>query len=358
VKRTNLSGVQKREEDAPAQGFSFIDPSGDLIDDEETLTRIKSLAIPPAYTDVWICPLANGHLQATGRDARGRKQYRYHPQWRRTRDESKFGRMIAFGNALPNIRAAVARDLTAPGLTRDKLLATLVRLLETTRIRVGNDEYARQNRSFGLTTMQVRHVDVEGATMYFSFRGKSGKHHKIELRDRKLARILARCREIPGREIFCYLDPSGNTHRIHSEDVNEYIRTISGGEFTAKDFRTWAGTLIAAEQLCECGYRETESECRKAIVNAVAEVAEQLGNTPEVCKKSYIHPGILDAFSQGAIFPINELGHANGSDHDGISDAEAALIRFLENIKPSSQARPESRRQRRATTGRAMRETG
>lgn len=268
--------------------FRYLRPDGKALREAETLARIRRLAIPPAWEDVWICVRDDGHLQATGRDARGRKQYRYHPRWREVRDETKYGRMLAFAKALPRIRRRVSQDLALPGLPREKVLATVVRLLETTRIRVGNQEYARANDSFGLTTLRTRQVRVKGSTMSFRFRGKSGVQHDVALNDRKLATIVRRMRDLPGYELFQYVDEAGETRAVDSADVNEYLRSAAGEEFTSKDFRTWAGTVLAAQALHECG--------KNQLKQAIARVARQLGNTPAVCRKCYIHPAVIDAY--------------------------------------------------------------
>lgn len=278
------------------KSFTYTGPDGKAVKDPETLRRIRSLAIPPAWTDVWICPLANGHLQAVGRDAKGRRQYRYHPLYRKVRDETKFGRMIAFAAALPAIRKRVAEDLSLPGLPKQKVLATIVRLLETTFIRVGNEEYARENDSYGLTTFEDRHVRINGSKLRFRFRGKSGQEHDIEMDDPKLARVVKQCRDLPGFELFQYLDDDGSQAKIGSEDVNEYLREITGEDFTAKDFRTWAGTILAARSLVNCGECDLATETKKRIIDAVKEVAGLLGNRPATCRKYYIHPAILDAY--------------------------------------------------------------
>jgi DNA topoisomerase I len=281
------------------KGFSYIGLDGAPIRDDETLRRIKSLAIPPAWEQVWICAQANGHLQATGRDAKGRKQYRYHPRWRATRDETKYAHMIAFGRALPSIRERVERDLSLPGLPREKVLATVVRLLETTLIRVGNEEYAKSNQSYGLTTMRDRHVQIEGTRLRFAFRGKSGVRHNLDLHDRRLAQIVRRCRDLPGYELFQYIDDAGQHQTIDSADVNDYLRAISGEDFTAKDFRTWAGTVLAALALQEFESFDSQSQAKKNVVSAIQNVAERLGNTPSVCRKCYVHPAIIDAYLEG-----------------------------------------------------------
>jgi DNA topoisomerase-1 len=279
--------------------FSFKSADGKAVRDAETLRRIKSLAIPPAWTEVWICPRENGHIQATGRDARGRKQYRYHPRWREVRDESKYGRMMAFGEALPRIRQRVERDLKATGMPRHKVLATVTRLLETTLIRVGNDEYAQSNKSYGLTTLRNGHVKVRGPSIVFDFVGKSGKRHRIDMRDPRLARTIRRCQELPGQELFCYVDDDGQPRDVTSGDVNDYLREIAGAEFTAKDFRTWSGTALAAIALQEFEQFTSTKEAKRNIVKAIEAVAQMLGNTPAICRKCYVHPAILDSYLEG-----------------------------------------------------------
>lgn len=269
--------------------------------DAATLKRIKSLVIPPAWTDVWICADARGHLQAVGRDARGRKQYRYHLDWRTIRDETKFNRMIAFGKALPEIRRHVRRAIRKKGMSREKILAAVVRLLEITALRVGNDEYAQENKSFGLTTLQDRHARVNGATIEFNFRGKSGKHQSVSVEHPILARIVRKCQDLPGQELFQYLDEAGKVRDVTSSDVNEYLATITGKDFTAKDFRTWTGTVLAALALREFEPIGSKAKAKKNIVRAINHVAQRLGNTPAVCKKCYIHPVIFDSYLDGAL---------------------------------------------------------
>jgi len=280
--------------------FRYVTPHGRTVADPATLQRIKSLAIPPAWKDVWICADANGHLQATGRDARGRKQYRYHPRWRAVRDEVKYGRLIAFAEALPRIRARVAADLRKPGLPRDKVLGAVVQLLEKTLIRVGNEEYARQNGSVGLTTMRDQHAKIRGGSVRFEFRGKSGIEHEIDLHDPTLARVVKACRDLPGYELFQYVDADGKRQVIDSADVNAYLREISGQDFTAKDFRTWAGTVLAAKALAAVDAATTNRQAKRQVAAAVEQVAKRLGNTTAVCRKCYIHPAILDAYMDGA----------------------------------------------------------
>lgn len=279
--------------------FSYVDLDGKPIHDPETLKRIKSLAIPPAWTDVWISPVAVGHIQATGRDARGRKQYRYHPDWREARDETKYHRMVAFGQALPQIRSRVEADLARSGLPREKVLATVVRLLEATLIRVGNEEYARENKHYGLTTMRNRHVDVAGSTLNFHFKGKSGIEHRVDVADHRLAKIVKRLQDLPGHHLFQYVDEEGNRQDVDSDAVNAYLQEISGHNFTAKDFRTWAGTLLAAQALQEFESFDSETQARKNVVQAIERVAERLGNTPSVCRKCYVHPEIIAAYMDG-----------------------------------------------------------
>ena len=282
-----------------AKGFRYTDPDGKPVRDKETLARIKSLVIPPAWTDVWICTYPNGHLQATGRDARGRKQSRYHPRWREVRDETKYERMALFAQALPRIRERVEHDLSLPGLPREKVLATIIKLMEETHIRVGNTEYAKENGSYGLTTMRNKHVDIHGSRITFDFKGKSGVHHAIDLNDRRLAKIIKRCEDIPGYELFQYLDHDGNHHSIDSHDVNEYLREITGEHFTAKDFRTWAGSVLAGEMLRQIGPFTTATQAKKNVLQAITAVAAQLGNTPSVCRKCYVHPAVLEAYLSG-----------------------------------------------------------
>ncbi len=281
------------------RGFIYRNSDDKRVKDKPTLARIQHLAVPPAWTNVWINPLANGHLQATGRDARGRKQYRYHEDWRKQRDETKFDHMLAFARALPHIRRRVKRDLSRKGMSREKVLATVVRLLEATLIRVGNDEYARENASYGLTTMHNRHVRVKGGKVQFRFRGKSAKRHEISLLDPQLARIVRRCQEIPGQELFAYEDEEGKARDVRSQDVNDYLREISGADYTAKDFRTWAGTVLAARALKDLAAGTRPAQAKRNIVAAVEAVARTLGNTPTVCRKSYVHPGILDSYLAG-----------------------------------------------------------
>jgi len=279
--------------------FEYFDTKGKPIRDEQRLLRIKRLAIPPAWSDVWICSSPNGHIQATGRDARGRKQYRYHERWREIRDENKYDRLVNFGKALPKIRRRLKKDLAQSGLPREKVLATIVQLLERSLIRVGNEEYARENKSFGLTTMQDRHVDVKGSKLRFRFRGKSGRQHEVDVTDRRIARIVSRLQDLPGQSLFQYLDDEGNARDITSQDVNEYLREITGEDFTAKDFRTWAGTVLAAIALSTAGEFETKKQAKANIKEAIEAVAKMLGNTPTICRQCYIHPIVLETYLKG-----------------------------------------------------------
>ena len=293
-----VPGILRRRR---GRAFHYRHADGAPVRDPRTLGRIRALAIPPAWREVWICSADDGHLQATGRDARQRKQYRYHRRWREVRDETKYGRLIPFSAALPRIRRRVARDLARPGLPREKVLATVVRLLETTRARIGNEEYARENESFGLTTLRERQVRVRGSRLKFRFRGKSGVEHAIELDDHRLAAIVRRMQDLPGEELFRYVDDDGETRRIESDDVNAYLREISGEDFTSKDFRTWAGTVLAARALHALGPCASQSEGKRNIVQAIVAVAGALGNTRAVCRKCYIHPEIIQSYLEGQL---------------------------------------------------------
>jgi DNA topoisomerase I len=312
-------------------GFDYRAPDGTPICDFATLNRIKSLVIPPAWVDVWICPYPNGHVQATGRDARRRKQYRYHPRWRETRDETKYGKMLVFSRVLPLIRARVEADLRRPGLPRQRVLAAIVRLLELTLFRIGNVEYSKANKSFGLTTLRDRHAVIEGNRVRLSFRGKSGVLHEGDINDRRLARIVKNCRDLPGYELFQYLDEDGNRHTVDSADVNDYLREISGEEVTAKDFRTWAGTNLAAIALKQFVGFDSEAKRKKAIVHAVEYVAKHLGNTVAVCRKCYIHPAILEGYLDGSLLEtLAERTQVYVAENTGgMSAEEAAVSAFL-----------------------------
>jgi DNA topoisomerase I len=318
-----MPGIRREQHNG---GFRYCYATGDVVREERVLGRIKSLAIPPAWTEVWICPDPCGHLQATGRDARGRKQNRYHPRWREIRDETKYARMIAFARVLPRIRRRVGTDLALPDLPRKKVLATVVRLLEVSLIRVGNEEYARQNKSFGLTTMKDRHVDVNGSSLTFRFRGKSGKWHEVDIRDGGLARIVKSCQEVPGQELFQYYNEEGKRDSISSEDVNEYLREISGTDFTAKDFRTWAGTVLAARALREFQRFDSKAQARKNLVQAIESVAQRLGNTVAVCRKCYVHPDVIGAYLDGTLVTMLKRR------------AERQLSRELKHLPPEEGA--------------------
>ena len=322
-------------------GFRYVDKDGMPVEDEDTLARIKALVIPPAWTDVWICASANGHLQATGRDARKRKQYRYHAKWRSVRDEVKYERMLNFGQALPKIRGAVDTALKLPGLPREKVLATIVRLLEVTMMRIGNEEYARTNKSFGLTTLRSRHVKVDGKDIDFNFRGKSGVFHTIHLEDRRLAKIIARTRELPGQDLFQYVDEEGEPHTVDSGDVNEYLQQITGEEYTAKDFRTWSGTVLAALALHEFEKFDSETQAKKNIVRAIESVAERLGNTPTICRKCYVHPAVIDAYLEGTVLEAlhKETTRQLVDDLHSLSPEEAAVLTLLQQrLQQAAQA--------------------
>ncbi len=304
---------------------------GSRITNQRTIDRINAIVIPPAWTDVWICTDPRGHIQATGRDDRGRKQYRYHPRWRAVRDEAKFDRMLEFGEVLPTIRKQVDHDLARQGLPREKVLATVVRLLETSLIRVGSEEYVRENKSYGLTTFRNRHAQVEGSSIHFAFRGKSGIKHAIDVRDRKLANIVKRMRDLPGYHLFQYIDNDGSLQEVDAEDVNDYLRQIAGNGFSAKDFRTWAGTVMCAVMLRDCCGWESESEAKKHVVEAVKSVASSLGNTPAVCRKSYIHPVIIESYyDDPALNAVwNRTEEAIVAEHGSLAPDEAAVLQLL-----------------------------
>ena len=318
-------GIRRRRK---GRGFSYVDRDGHVIRDAAELRRIQRLAIPPAWSDVWISPSPLGHIQATGRDARGRKQYRYHERWREVRDEAKYGRLSDFAKALPRIRARIDADLARPGIPRERVLATAIRVLEETFMRVGNVEYARANGSFGLTTLRSKHVDVDGSRIVFRFRGKSGKDHEVDVRDRRLAKVVARLEQLPGQELFQYLDENGELRVIASDDVNEYLREISNEDVSAKDFRTWAGTVLAARALAELGPAKNERIANKRIVQAIDVVAARLGNTRAVCRKCYIHPGVLDAYEAGDL-PAALRRPEKESKGRGLSNHEAAVAAML-----------------------------
>ena len=316
-------GIRRRR---TGHGFVYVDATGGRVSDEKTLARIRALAIPPAWTRVWICRAPNGHIQATGRDKKGRKQYRYHDRWRAVRDATKYERMIAFGQALPRIRRGVERDLARRGLPREKVLAAVVRLLDETHIRIGNAEYARENNSYGLTTLRDRHVKIKGATMEFHFVGKSGKKHEVILQDRRLAGIVKRCQDIPGYDLFQYLDTEGERQTIHSEDVNDYLRALSGEEFSAKDFRTWAGTVLTLQALRKRGAAEGRRQAETNVREAIKATARVLGNTPAVCRRSYVHPAVINHYLAGQLAQLNQVGRTRR----GLRRAEQILLHLLE----------------------------
>jgi DNA topoisomerase I len=308
--------------------FIYLDTEGKKIRDEQRLLRIKRLAIPPAWTDVWICPSPTGHIQATGRDARRRKQYRYHERWREIRDENKFARLADFATALPKIRKRVDHDIKLAGLPREKVLATVVRLLERTLIRVGNDEYARANKSFGLTTIKDRHVTLRGEHLRFRFRGKSGRQHEIDVRDRQVAKIISRLQDLPGQELFQYIDDDGEVRDVRSQDVNDYLREVTNENFTAKDFRTWAGTLLSALALNAQGGFETKKQGKVNVKTAISAVAQILGNTRAICRKCYVHPAIIEAYLSGK--QIAGLGERiKTPDKNNLYAIERAILKFL-----------------------------
>ena len=317
-------GLQRKRSGA---GFRYVTADGKRANRAD-LKRIRELAIPPAWEQVWICTHPNGHLQATGRDAKGRKQYIYHPQWHAVRTETKFNRLAAFGRALPKIRRRVARDLRLRGLPREKVVAAVVRLLEQTHIRVGNPEYADENQSFGLSTMRNRHVAVRGQRLQFRFRGKSGKFHQVDFTNQRLARIVKRCQDLPGYDLFQYIDDAGEIRNMTSEDVNDYLRAIAGEEFSAKDFRTWAGTIQTAQILRHHDGDDNEEPTESALVAAIDGVAAALGNTRAVCRKYYIHPAITDAYLDGTLTQWF-TGPAPRSTRTGLSSDEAAVLRLL-----------------------------
>jgi DNA topoisomerase-1 len=313
------------------RGFRYFKADGSPLTDPRRLAWIRSLAIPPAWTDVWICPDRRGHLQATGRDARGRKVYRYHPEWRAARDETKYERLVAFGQALPAIRRRVARDLRRPGLSREKVLAMVVTLLGEAALRIGNEPYARENNSFGLTTLRGRHVTAGATRVRFRFRGKSGKVSDVSISDRRLARMVARLQELPGQELFQYLDDEGEAHGIRSDDVNAYLRKITGDVFTAKDFRTWEGTVIAARALATDGARDPQERSKHDVVRAVERVAERLGNTPAVSRQAYVHPEVVAAYLEGETLPGAKSSTAGSARaQQGLSREEAAVLVLLQ----------------------------
>ncbi len=320
-------GIARRRAGA---GFAYRLPKGGPVKDEATLQRIRSLAVPPAWTEVWICPHPDGHIQATGRDARGRKQYRYHPRWREVRDAAKYDHLLDFARTLPSIRARIEEDMARPGLPREKVLATVVHLLESTLIRVGNDEYAQKNDSYGLTTLKDRHVRVDGPELRFAFKGKSGKTWRLGLKDRRVARIVRACQDLPGQELFQYLDEGGETRDVTSADINAYLREITGRDITAKDFRTWAGTVLAALALREFERVDSKSAAQRNIRAAIDRVAARLGNTPTICRKCYVHPAVLDGYLEGSLAEeVEAAAQAELRDIADLPPEEAAVLALL-----------------------------
>jgi DNA topoisomerase-1 len=320
--------------------FRYVGPDGRAIRDAATRQRIADIVIPPAWTDVWISPIANGHIQATGRDARGRKQYRYHPRWREVRDEQKYSRMVAFGGVLPRIRGRVAADMARQGMSRELVLAAVTRLLDLTYMRVGSDEYAKENDSYGLTTLRDRHVDVHGARIAIRYRGKSGVHHEVRIEDRRLARILARCQDLPGEELFEWRDDHGELHQVTADDVNDYLREISGADVTSKDFRTWAGTVLAWRALRDVGPAESETASKRQIVAAIKQVSARLGNTPAVCRRCYVHPDVLASYTDGRLVTVKTGGERRTrAAATALSDEERAVLRLLRSKRPAARRR-------------------
>jgi DNA topoisomerase-1 len=316
------------------KSFRYYDSRGRLVRDPAVLRRIQSLVIPPAWKDVWICSSAQGHLQATGRDARNRKQYRYHPRYRAAREENKYGKLILFGQVLPRIRRKVRHDLTLPGLPEEKVLATVVRLMDLVQIRVGNEEYARDNQSYGLTTMRNRHVRINGSTLHFQFKGKSGKVHELDLQDRRLAAIVKRSRDLPGYELFQYLDERGAHMPLESGMVNQYLRETTGEDITAKDFRTWHGTVQAAQELGTCGVASSKTEVRRNVVAATKAVAGKLGNRPATCRKHYIHPAVLELYEAGRLDGYMSAT-ATGQKLRGLEACERCVLKMLQSYLPN-----------------------
>ena len=308
-------------------GFAYFDPHGKPVTDPATLDRILNLAIPPAWKDVWICMRERGHLQVTGRDARGRKQNRYHARWHKIRDADKFARLLGFARALPRIRRRVTRDLGQPGLSREKVVATIVRLLEMTFARIGNEEYARQNGTFGLTTLRDRHVKFKGSTVRFLFRGKTGREVEIGVTNRRVASVVKRCEELPGQMLFQYIDPAGDRRTVTSDDVNQYLREVSGEDYTAKDFRTWGATVLAASALRELVGFESDTEAKHNVVAAIDSVARRLGHTRAVCRHSYVHPAVIDTYMEGSLESVLSL--VDGRTHRNLKAEEAAVIALL-----------------------------
>jgi DNA topoisomerase-1 len=346
----SLPGISRRR---VGRGFSYVDPDGRVIREREHIRRFRSLVIPPAWSDVWICPAPEGHLQVTARDARGRKQYRYHPDFRAHRDHEKFDKMVELSDVLWQVRKRVERDVALPGLQRDKVMATLVWLLERTLIRVGSHELAKENNSFGLTTLRRRHVSIEGSTLRFEFRGKSGVAHAVAVTDRRIARIVQRCRELPGRELFQYVDARGRRQIVYADDVNTYLREITGRDVTAKDFRTWMGTMLAAAALREMGLAPTKRAAERNVLAAIDRTAERLGNTRAVCRKYYIHPALIDAYLEGAVLPPlpEPVWQERRTHGPTLRRHEAEVLAFLKERVGARRRTATERSQRRSSSG-------
>jgi DNA topoisomerase-1 len=334
--RDEQPGITRRKR---GDGFTYIGADGKIIRNTTVLDRIRALAVPPAWTNVWICADPRGHLQATGRDAKGRKQHRYHAAWRAHRDETKFDRLQAFADVLPLIRRRTNADLAQPGLPRTKVMATIVQLLEKSLIRVGNEEYVRQNRSFGLTTLRARHVRVNGDTLRFQFRGKSGVRHSVKVNDRRLARVVKHCRDLPGQELFQYIDEAGEAQVVDSGDINGYLKEITGQDFTAKDFRTWSGTVLAATALREVPPPGTKRETERCVNVAIEAVAGMLGNTPSVCRKSYVHPGVVDSYRDGTMAAVFSRKPRSSARIAGLRTDENALLALLRHLQNRDSSR-------------------
>ncbi|HYF56338.1 MAG TPA: DNA topoisomerase IB [Salinarimonas sp.] len=336
-------GIRRRK---AGKGFLYLKPDGSRVTDERTLARIRSLAIPPAYADVWICAKANGHIQATGRDAKGRKQYRYHPAFREVRESAKFEHVMEFARLLPALRERVAADMGRRGLPREKVLATVVNLLEQTLIRVGNDDYAKQNGSYGLTTLRNRHVKVDGSALRFSFKGKSGKTWKLDVRDRRVAKVVRACQDLPGQDLFAYVDEAGQARDVTSADVNAYLKEVTGRDITAKDFRTWAGTVLAALALAEFEGVDSDAGAKKNVRAAIERVASRLGNTPTICRKCYVHPEVITTYLDGDLLLEikEEVDQELAEGLAGLKPEEAAVLSLLHGRLARETATPETKR--------------
>lgn len=350
-------GIRRRKS---GKGFTYLLPDGGKVTDRATLERIKSLAIPPAYTDVWICPRANGHIQATGRDAKGRKQYRYHPAFREVREGTKYEHMLDFAKSLPALRKTIDEHMSLRGLPREKVLATVVHLLENTLIRVGNSDYAKQNKSYGLTTLRDPHVKVDGGELRFQFKGKSGKTWRLSVKDRRIARIVKACQDLPGQDLFQYVDENGERQSVTSADVNAYLKQITGRDITAKDFRTWAGTVLAAMALAEFEEFDSEAKAKKNIRAAIEKVAARLGNTPTICRKCYVHPEVFSCYLDGGL-PLgikNEVETELREDLPNLRPEEAAVLSLLQErlSRADEEARRDPERQRGSSAGKSAAE--